>query len=94
MRWKTSITLKSPVHGDRRVVKYYAILPTELDDGYTVWLETYYATEEWVEIEYDYFQSHWKIIKTSVYHTDKSALCSDNNQCDTCGYNKGHCGQC
>jgi hypothetical protein len=94
MKWKTSTTPKLPANGDKRVADYYALLPTKLDDGYTVWLERYYATEEWVKIRHDPSESYWKTIKTSVRHPDKPTTGSNHNQCETCGYAKGHCGQC
>jgi hypothetical protein len=37
MKWKTTI----PKIGDERTEVRMAWLPTKLDDGYTVWLETY-----------------------------------------------------
>jgi hypothetical protein len=94
MKWKTPSLPKLPVNGERRIVEYYPILPTALDDGYTVWFEHYYAIEEWVNIEYDLSESYWKTIKTSVCHPDKPTTGSNHNQCETCGYAKGHCGQC
>ena len=37
MKWKH----ESPKLGDRRIEERMAWIPTKLDDGYTVWLETY-----------------------------------------------------
>lgn len=68
MKWKTSPAPKPPVNGDKRVVKYYALIPTFLDDGHIVWLENYHATEQWVEIDHDRSESYWKTIKTSIYY--------------------------
>ena len=42
MFWKTPFKNKP---GDVRVVKYFALTPTELSDGYTVWLTSYYSVE-------------------------------------------------
>ena len=64
MRWKTEKT----EDGTERVVRYFALFPKELDDGYTVWLETYYAKEIWYEFETDSSMNHWKTIKTGVQH--------------------------
>jgi hypothetical protein len=66
MRWKTS---EQPKDGDTRIVRRYAYTPTNLDDGYTVWLESYYAVEKWRVIHF-YGQNHWKLIKTSSKHPD------------------------
>ena len=59
MRWKTATKNK---HGNKQIQQYFAFLPRELDDGYTVWLETYYALEQWHEN-----MSHWRIVKTSTH---------------------------
>jgi hypothetical protein len=71
MKWKTPAAPKLPVNGERQVVEYYAIVPTNLDDGYTVWFEKYYAIQEWVEIRHDPLESYWKTIKTSVHHLER-----------------------
>lgn len=42
MRWKTFDGFKN---GDTRVSKYFALFPVDLEDGYTVWLESYWAVE-------------------------------------------------
>ena len=67
MRWKTAAKNK---HGDKRIEQRFAFLPTELDDGYTVWLEPYYALEQWYENNTDTAMSHWRIVKTSIAHPD------------------------
>lgn len=62
MRWKT----EESKPGDKRIVKYFAFLPTTLTDGWTVWLESYFAEEE-----YTYYTSEgnskWAIIKTWLF---------------------------
>mgnify|MGYP000861225753 CR=1 FL=1 len=63
MRWKTPQGIQ---HGDRRTVWYFALFPTKLDDGYTVWLERYWAEEVWQVCEYDGYFAFWKTIKTSI----------------------------
>ena len=66
MRWKTEKT-KS---GEKRVVTYFAILPTKLDDGYTVWLEYYWVEETWDDGTTSIGFGHWKTNRTSVKHPD------------------------
>jgi hypothetical protein len=66
MRWKTEKT-KS---GEKRAVTYFAILPTKLDDGYTVWLEHYYALETWDDGTTSTGFGYWKTNRTSVKHPD------------------------
>jgi hypothetical protein len=65
MRWQTPKKIKN---GEERIVRYFALFPTNLDDEYTVWLEYYYAVEQWQEFQNDYTQNHWKLIKTSIAH--------------------------
>jgi aminopeptidase N len=67
MRWKTN-TLQN---GNRRTVKYFALLPTDLDDGYTVWLESYWASEVWDDGTTSTGFGYWKMKSTSLYHPDK-----------------------
>lgn len=69
MRWKTKSKNRS---GDTRVVARFALLPTKLSDGYTVWLESYWAVETWwvgpkgiIDVQ------RWKTKYTSVAHPDK-----------------------
>jgi len=56
MKWKTPKGLKT---GDKRQVQYFALFPTCLSDGYTVWLERYWAEESWEECEYDGLSGGW-----------------------------------
>ncbi len=67
MRWKTEL---KPNTGDKRLTQYYAFMPTDTDDGYTVWLEYY-----WVEEEFHYFPSEgtgsWFTKKKMVHHPDR-----------------------
>lgn len=46
MRWKTKPT---PKLGDTRWVKKFAWFPVETDSKETVWLESYYVKEQYVE---------------------------------------------
>lgn len=66
MKWKT----EKPKAGDRRVVRYFALLPTELNDGHTVWLERYYALETWDDGTTSTGFGYWKPKLTSVQHFD------------------------
>lgn len=67
MRWKTPPKTKQDTE---RVARYFAFFPTELDDGYTVWLEGYYAKECWeVYITNSYLNS-WRTARTSIFHPD------------------------
>jgi hypothetical protein len=45
MRWKTP-----PPEPLVRTIRRFAWFPTDMDDGYTVWLESYTSVEEQVEI--------------------------------------------
>ena len=56
MKWKTPKGLKV---GDKRQVQYFALFPTKLNDGYTVWFERYWAEEIWEECAHDGYLSHW-----------------------------------
>ena len=65
MRWKSYI---GPSSGEKQIVKYFAIAPTKLDDGYTVWLETYWAVETWDDGTTSTGVGYWKRNKTSSTH--------------------------
>jgi hypothetical protein len=67
MKWKTDAVLQS---GEKRVVENFAFLPTELDDGYTVWLQKYYAVEIWDDGTTGIGFGHWKTKQTSCVHPD------------------------
>lgn len=67
MRWKTAEKIKS---GDVNYHRYFALWPTELSDGYTVWLESYWAKEVWHEDTYDGFYG-WKTVYTSIAHPER-----------------------
>lgn len=56
MHWKKK---PLPEFKDRRISRLFALFPRTLDDGYTVWLETYFVEEvfeltyngpDWVEV--------------------------------------------
>lgn len=68
MRWKS---YQGPKSGDKQIVKYFALLPTRLDDGYTVWLETYWATETWDDGTTSTGYGYWKTNYTSYNHPEK-----------------------
>jgi hypothetical protein len=61
MRWKTD---NGPYRGDRQRRKRFAFFPTPLSDGYTVWLEQYWAEEEWESDSYDGTLSRWRTVRT------------------------------
>ena len=67
MKWKTE---EKPQSGDKRLTQYFAFTPTDTDDGFTVWLEYY-----WAEEEFKYFPSEgngtWLTNKKMVDHPDK-----------------------
>lgn len=63
MRWKTNT---SPKSGEKRATQYYAFLPTELDDGYTVWLEHYYVLECYDDGTTSTGVPFWKPLKKSM----------------------------
>jgi hypothetical protein len=68
MRWKS---WQGPKSGEKQIVKYFAIAPTKLDDGYTVWLETYWAVETWDDGTTSTGVGYWKTTRTSIEHPDK-----------------------
>ena len=45
MKWKT--VRKEPKEGDIRVKTKFALFPIEVNNGYTVWLETYDSVQEY-----------------------------------------------
>jgi hypothetical protein len=65
MRWKTP---KAPKHGETRIVRRYACVPTNLSDGYTVWLESYYAVEQY---QVSHYENYWELIETSSKHPNR-----------------------
>lgn len=71
MQWKTPERIK---HGQTDVRKYFALLPTELDDGNTVWLEFYYSEEVWIEMNAEYAMSHWKSVRTYSQKTNENRI--------------------
>lgn len=58
MRWRA---YTYPRHGDTRTVRYFAFLPIEID-GELIWLEWYYAIEEYVVDSYEGV-NYWQIIR-------------------------------
>lgn len=74
MRWKSWQGLKS---GEKQIVKYFAIAPTKLDDGYTVWLETYWAVETWDDGTTSTGFGYWKTNRTSIEHPHKPSTGSN-----------------
>jgi len=60
MRWKSWV---GPKAGDVRVVIYFAIWPTKLDNGFTIWLESYWSEEQW-NTDADGYMGYWKSIRT------------------------------
>ena len=73
MRWKTD----QPKSGNKQVVKYFALFPTKLSDGYTVWLETYWAVEVWDDGTTSTGHGFWKTRLTSSEHPAKEAATSN-----------------
>ena len=49
MRWKTRERKREPHMGDTRVVEEFAWLPLDLAGGNTIWLETYFVQQTYVE---------------------------------------------
>jgi hypothetical protein len=62
---------QDPKPGETRVSKYFALWPAKLDDGYTVWLESYWAIETWNSGEFGTGFGYWQTTKTSREHPDK-----------------------
>lgn len=64
MKWKSK---KSPRTGDTRTFKAFALLPIWLDNGFTVWLEWYYYTQERQTINegYDTYDK-WITVRTTL----------------------------
>jgi len=61
LRWKTK---KKPAIGEERVVWYFALWPTPLSDGNTVWLERYWSRERWEYSPSSAFGGWWREIST------------------------------
>lgn len=53
MRWKTKTKPTT------RIKIAFALLPTKLDNGYSVWLQFYYLKEQYIEAG-----EYWAIIET------------------------------
>lgn len=68
MRWKTRT---NPKQGDTRQIKYLALLPTKLDDGFTVWFEPYWAVETWDDGTTSTGFGYWKTYRTSSTHPQR-----------------------
>ena len=67
MKWKTN-----NMTGSKRITSAYAFIPTKLDDGYTVWMETYWVTETWDDgTTSDVGHGFWKNRKTSSKNPKK-----------------------
>jgi len=62
MKWKTGT---NPRSGEQHIAEYFAVTPTVLDDGYTVWLQKYYAIETWDDGTTGVGFGHWKTNRTS-----------------------------
>lgn len=68
MKWRS---YQGPKSGEKRINEYYAFVPTKLDDGYTVWLEKYWAVETWDDGTTSIGYGYWKTTKTSSTHPEK-----------------------
>ncbi len=71
MRWKS---YNGPKSGEKRVHRYFALWPTQLNDGYTVWLQSYWAIETWVAWDdgtTDVGLGHWKTNSIYADHPDR-----------------------
>jgi hypothetical protein len=60
MRWKSWV---GPKRGDKRAIKYFALWPAKLSNGFTVWLESYWSEDEWAT-DPDGHMGYWKSIRT------------------------------
>ena len=58
MKWKEKT---EPSHGERRTYQKFAWMPIKVGE-YTVWLETYQVTEEYVRYTYRTLDNRWKIV--------------------------------
>lgn len=68
MRWKS---YTGPKSGAKRVQKYFAIWPTALNDGYTVWLQSYWAIETWDDGTTSTGFGFWKTNGIYADHPDR-----------------------
>lgn len=71
MRWKT---WQPPADGTIETVKLFALFPVKLEDGYTVWLENYFADNVWHDNKYD-VTGHWLTLRR--YQVDYSIINQD-----------------
>ena len=75
MFWKKEIV------GDKQTITRFAFLPTDLNDGVSVWLQRYYVEQEyrpnqitrmsWTDLGYIECVPGWKDIKTYKKSLDK-----------------------
>ena len=77
MKWKTETTPRS---GERRTVEYFALLPTTLADGFTVWLQKYWAIETWDDGTTSTGFGYWKTNRTSSVHPETPDTGSGSNR--------------
>lgn len=74
MKWKHTKDARNFIQRDRiRHTKRFAWLPTKLDDGITVWLESYWHTQRWDDGTTTENSSggFWNSGKTSSYHPER-----------------------
>lgn len=65
MKWRTP---KQTKQGDRRTVRYFALFPTRLDDGWTIMWRWYWAEEEWYDQNGD---RYWITLETWIDWIEK-----------------------
>lgn len=68
MKWKS---YQSPKSGEKQISTYFAFLPVRLDDGYTVWLQNFYAVETWDDGTTSTGFGFWKTNRTSLNHPNR-----------------------
>ena len=60
MQWTTKIVKPIIEHqiGEKREKKSFAFLPTDLDNGKTIWLETFIKLQEYMTLDGEIWESH------------------------------------
>ena len=72
MRWKHTKDDRNFIQrGRTRHTKRFAWLPTKLDDGTTVWLESYWHTQRWDDGTTSGEEGFWNSGKRYSHHPDR-----------------------
>lgn len=68
MMWKT---YQNPKPGTQQFRRMWALWPVALDNGYTVWLESYYVTEKWGPGQGWDETGGWRTVALTKHHPER-----------------------